>query len=380
MTDGLDAVRDTIAADWVEFDRLCQLTPAVSDALMSAPIMRELVPAEYGGRDGTVLEWFRAGREIARMDGSCGWVAVQGAAQNAMVAAQASPAFARAFFAHPQANMAATIRGNARVRRQGQDTFTVSGTWEFGSGATGATYLGGVVTAEDDSLEGHPLVPSVLVRTEEVEILPVWNPVGLRGTGSHHFRVKDAVIPRDQLFPIFNRKAARLDHRLASVGASNILIGLSAAAVQVGIARHALDLAREILASKSQLPVLDAPVLAEPTTVRDLASAEGQWLLTNAGLEGLIREMDGVLDAPWEEQRPAKIAARLAGISAVHAGAGITRAAYEAAGTDGQVAGSALERCFRDANVLTAHISSRSRSYLPIGRAYLGVPQQGDWF
>lgn len=303
MADGLDAVRAAIAADWAAFDNLCELTPAVSDALMAAPIMRELVPAEYGGRDGSVLEWFRAGREIARMDGSCGWVAAQGAAQNAMFAAQADPAFAHTFFEHPRANMASTIRGNVRVQRAGPEHIRVSGTWGFGSGAPAATYFGGVVTPEDNALEGVPFLPFVLVNGSDVEIIRTWNPIGLRGTGSHDFAVHNVIVPRSQIFSVFNHRAAAIDHRLVSVGASNILIGLSAAAVQIGIARHALDLARQVLATKSQLPVLDAPVLAEPTTLRDLAAAEARWLLTNA-LEGLLRDLDGVLEAPWAEQRP----------------------------------------------------------------------------
>lgn len=104
-------------------------------------------------------------------------------------------------------------------------------------------------------------------------------------------------------------------------------ITIAAAATHPGLARRALDEARNELRGKVNR-YTQAPLLEHPATQRNLEAAEGRWFACRTGL----RE---ALGAAWQRAlrgEPAthaeRLDARVAGTTAVHKCAEIVRTAY----------------------------------------------------
>lgn len=72
--------------------------------------------------------------------------------------------------------------------------FKISGRWGFSSGVDHCdwAFLGGLVK---DPETGVPDFWTFLVPRADFEVLPIWNTIGLGGTGSHDVTVKDAFVP-----------------------------------------------------------------------------------------------------------------------------------------------------------------------------------------
>ncbi|WP_375195359.1 flavin-dependent monooxygenase [Sphingobium sp.] len=72
--------------------------------------------------------------------------------------------------------------------------YRISGRWGFSSGVDHCdwAFLGGLVT---DPETGEPDFWTFLVPRDDFQILPIWNTIGLGGTGSHDVTVKDAYVP-----------------------------------------------------------------------------------------------------------------------------------------------------------------------------------------
>lgn len=72
--------------------------------------------------------------------------------------------------------------------------YRISGRWGFSSGVDHCdwAFLGGLVK---DPETGVPDFWTFLVPRGDFEVLPIWNTIGLGGTGSHDVTVKDAFVP-----------------------------------------------------------------------------------------------------------------------------------------------------------------------------------------
>jgi len=151
-------------------------------------------------------------------------------------------------------------------------------------------------------------------------------------------------------------------------------ISICAAATHLGLARRALDEARNELRGKTDR-YTQKPLLEHPATQRSLEAAEGLWHACRAGL----RE---ALSAVWESGlrgEPAtadmRITARVAAVTATQRGADIVRAAYDVSGASAVRRAGVLQRLMREASCLTHHISANQASYELTGRVRCGIDQ-----
>lgn len=81
-----------------------------------------------------------------------------------------------------------------------QGGFLVTGEWKYCSGAEFASFF----TANSIKDDGE--VSSFIFMTEQVEILHDWQAFGLKSTGSHTIRVKDAFVPEERTFDLTRRQ------------------------------------------------------------------------------------------------------------------------------------------------------------------------------
>jgi alkylation response protein AidB-like acyl-CoA dehydrogenase len=121
----------------------------------------------------------------------------------------------------------------------------------------------------------------------QVAILPVWDPTGMRGTGSDDFEVRDAFVPESRSFSVFTdapRETGPL-YRLPF----GVLTELPITAVAVGIARHALD-AFASLAQVKKIHGAGAPLMSDPVVQSTFGAAYATWQLAKSLLESLAHK------------------------------------------------------------------------------------------
>jgi alkylation response protein AidB-like acyl-CoA dehydrogenase len=369
-------ITELIRTQASEFDARSDLTPAVADAIVESDLMRILVPAEYGGLDGTLNDWFAACLPIAIADGSAGWVAAQGSVQNLLVASQSDPEFARAFCQAPRLNTALSFTGDVTLRPNDTGGWVVTGDWEYQSGCKSATCIGGLVSFVDTDFEPKPGLPYVLLWADEVRINETWDRVGMRGTGSHHVAVNDRTVPANRLVYFMNPAESRFrDHPLGRLGGGLVVIGLAATATLIGVARRALDEATALLRTKPQGPFAGEGVMIENHRVlSEVTRAEGLWDLTRLGFEGTLARLWEAASGPDPLSPEDEAQARLGAITAAHAAAQIVRDVYALCGTTPTASGTVLDRCFRDATTMATHGSIRTAGFERTGRALGLVP------
>ena len=343
-----------------EFEALRRLAPDFIASLKQAGVMRVLVPAEVGGYGASLTEGLEVLMTLAEADASTGWVCAHGNICAALIHASAEPRLCDEFFADPAAY--ASWSNLPRVQAvEEPDGLRISGSWGFESGCTGATFVGGMVMLPPVAAGAEPRMVAALAPIHEARIEETWDPIGLAGTGSHDVHFDDVFVPWRRTFP-WPFGIAVAPYPAAVVVGGGWFITIAAAATHLGLARRALDEARNELRGKTNR-MTQRPLLEIPATQRRLEAAEGLWWACRAGLrEALTAIWDSALrgEPATTAQR---LDARVAGVTAVQRGAEIVREAYDASGASALRRSGALQRLLRDASCLTHHISSNLASY-----------------
>lgn len=362
-----------IAADtrWQELDRARRVPQDLHDAAALAGLFRQLVAPALGGPGRPPIEWFRTGTALARHEPSFAWVVTQGAAELGWIAAGGDPTWAAEVLADPLGTSASSVAGIGRLVVAGERA-CFSGRWGFNTGSPNATWIGGLALAEQEGGDGKPVVRWGWVPAERATVADDWDPIGMRGTGSHSTVIDDQEIPMAWTFsPYAPTDNARGAHRCL-VGNGNWPIATSIAAVQLGNARRALDEARTVIAAKAPPP--DFVRLADSGAVqRQLVEAEGCW---QAGVAVVERELESMwAEATMLEElsTETRVALHRANLTADRLAVRAVELACELSGTAWLTPGAVLGRCRRDALALHGHVSVNGMSAEHNAKADLGI-------
>jgi len=266
-------------------ERLARLPPEISGPLLSQGFFRLWIPASAGGLELPLPEALRIYEAAACLDGSLGWAVMIGAG-GGLFAAWLPERGAQELFAPPQALVAGSGAPTGFAERM-PGGYRVRGAWRYASGAHQASVFtaacvvtaGGIPVAD---AQGRPLIRAMSMAPEAVRILETWDPLGMRGTGSHDFEVQDAWVPEHHAFSVLTdapRETGPL-YRLPF----EVLTELPVSAVGLGIARHAL---REF--AKAQ-PAPKSPGVGQGTVAARFAQAEAVLALAAAAVAGLAEE------------------------------------------------------------------------------------------
>jgi indole-3-acetate monooxygenase len=342
---------------------LGRMTPRMGDALLRAGMYRVGFARHRGGPEVPLSEQTAMIELIARRDAGIAWNAAILAATGFYAGRLGDAAFAELYpdFDRPTCG-SFHPRGRADVVDGG---FRVTGSWKFGSGIHSSRYIlggvevfdGGEQVLKDD---GSPLVLGVWLPREDVEILDDWQVVGLRGSGSCSYRVRDVLVPAAHSFDRYFTPDADAEPL-------NKLVDLpfySTASIAVGIAQHAVDLAAAGMAAKSPSGVTDTRRLAL------LGEAESYLRAARAVVYAGVARIDaaiftpGVLpDASTMARGDASVAAdlarRIVDLCAELVG---SAAIYESTGFD---------RLLRDLAGVCAHASTWRSRWVDVGRTVL---------
>lgn len=174
-----------------EAEKNATFSSKVIDAIKEGQLNRLMLPKKYGGPQVDLRTFIKIIRTVAKHNTSAAWLTYFYGLHNVV------PAFL------PEKGMDEVVNQGGmicdvfppvgKVVKDG-DGYRLTGTWDFASGILYCDWLGLGAVIELPDGQGPEYVMLVM-RTSEIEIVENWDPIGLRGTGSHRAVVEDVYVP-----------------------------------------------------------------------------------------------------------------------------------------------------------------------------------------
>ncbi|MHC2439393.1 3-hydroxy-9,10-secoandrosta-1,3,5(10)-triene-9,17-dione monooxygenase [Bradyrhizobium sp. USDA 4451] len=176
-------------------EELRRLPPETERELQDSGLFRILQPKRVGGSELDYVALVDCADALGQGDASVAWNFANLASHHWMLGMFAPEAQAAVWGENPEALIASSFVFPAGRARKTTGGYVLTGHWPFSSGveACGWNMLASVV-ASDDEADGVEYRLFLLNR-RDYSIDDTWNAAGLRGTGSNDVRVADAFVP-----------------------------------------------------------------------------------------------------------------------------------------------------------------------------------------
>jgi alkylation response protein AidB-like acyl-CoA dehydrogenase len=351
------------SADAIESDR--RLPDDLLDALHAGGWFRLLLPKAYGGAEADPVSFVSAIEYVARHDASTAWCLAQNAIC-AMVAAFVDPAVAEEMFARDARAVLAWGPGpNARAQKV-EGGYRINGSFAFASGGRHASWLGGYC-----AIEGAGGGRTMLFRAESAQMSDIWQVVGLRGTASDAYTVKDLFVPAAFSVARDDQAERRIRAPLYCMPTSS-MFAAAFAGVALGLARALVDALVALALEKTPRGYKNQ--LRESALFQtDLAQAEGRLRAARMYLVGTVAEIWRAVEANNAMSLEQRMQIRLAGSQALREAVAVGDAAYHAAGATAIFERNPFERRFRDLHTVSQQLQGRRAHFETVGRYLLGL-------
>ncbi len=368
------------AAPLIEAGR--SLTPDVLDALHGAALFRTLLPRACNGEEVTPADFVRMQEVIAAADASTGWCVGQGSGCS-MTAAYMEPEIAWEIWGRdPRAVVAWGMGDGTAVVVPGG--YRVTGKWRFASGAKHATWIGAHCKVQelDGSIrpgtagtsQNGVLERTMMVRRDAVAFEDVWNVVGLRGTGSDSYTLRDHFVPDAYSVTRDTDEERRAPGSLYQFSTTH-LYSSAFAGVAMGIARSMLEDFKAMAMKKT--PAATTRAMRDSEVIQNgVAQAEAKLRSARAFLlETLDEAWEGV-EARGTLAVEAKVLIRLATTSAIHRAKEVVEWTYHEAGATAIFLSEPYERRMRDIHASGQQVQGRTQHLELCGQHFLGRTPQ----
>ncbi len=364
-----------------EGERLRHVPPAMSEALAQSGLLQMFLPRGIGGEETAPLVAFDAIEELSRADGSIGWCTMLASILTAFTGWLA-PEVGRAMAGSPaDLRMAGSIRPQGKARPVAGG-YRIDGQWDFASGIHYARWLTCPCVVMDGdkpalTATGAPRTRIMWVPAEQATILDTWDVIGLRGTGSHDFVVKDLFVAEaysSSLAEAPKHPGALYVPRMFFTWVWTVTV-----ANAMGIARGAIDTFAAIATSKAST--------SSTQLLRDRPRVQAQTAHAEAALQSARAYVRNTVGEVWERVSRGEteldgpiLQARLAITHGMHEAARAVDTAFHAAGTNAVYRKNHLERYFRDIHVTLQHGAALHQHFEAAGQALLGKrPVDPGW-
>jgi alkylation response protein AidB-like acyl-CoA dehydrogenase len=335
------------------------------ETLIAVGCFRLIVPRSHGGAGADLPAALRVFSELARADASVGWTVMIGAGSWLDLATLPRATF-DALFARPDPIFAGAFSPTGSIEPL-DGGYRVNGRWGFASGCEHADWIWG--NCVEGVVDGVPQLRMAVFSPDQVVIEDTWNVSGLRGTGSHHFHVRDAVVEADHTARALVDEP-QIDDPVVRIPIPS-MFALAIASCAIGIAQGALDDVVALATSKT--PLLDPAPLA--------ANARFQYGLAAADTE--LRAITVMLDAEgtsaWTSALEgddftleARARMRATAVWCTARAAEVVDFAYRAAGGGAVYSDCALQRRFRDVRAMTQHFIVKDDTLTTAGAILAG--------
>tara|TARA_R110000823_G_scaffold132777_5_gene261232 strand:+ start:33297 stop:34472 length:1176 start_codon:yes stop_codon:yes gene_type:complete len=352
------------------------LTPALVEALWDSGLMQFMNPAEAGGHEPGFAELIETWIEMARQDGSLGWIGIANIPSACFAAAYLSDeGFAEVFTANDNR---VTMGGQFFPNGTGEAVeggYRVNGAWQFGSGTGHSEYVcAGFLPMDNGEMrmadDGMPVMMVAVVPRQEVTFQDGWHVQGLKGTGSYDYALTDVFVPESRTYPLLCRAPRRGGH-MYRFGVMP-LTGCGHAAWALGVARSAIDDVVQLAKDKTRMGE-ESSIAHKLTFQRNLAHHEGMWRAAHRLVVDTYTDMDQRVQRGESVSPAMRAEMRIAATYATEACREVVQFAHLAAGTTAIREGNRLERAFRDMYTGTQHAFISEKTYTEAGKLMLGL-------
>ena len=367
----LEALLPAIRARRDEIEQARRMPRHLIDDIRATGMFSLSIPRDIGGQQAGPHDILHAIETVARADGSTGWCAMIGVANN-LSAGYMIEAGAKEVYANPDMPSAGIAApGGAATRTDGG--VRVTGRWPFCSGITHCDWLwAGAMVMDNGKPRMTPHGPEIIhvcLPVSDLEIHDTWFVSGLSGTGSNDVSVSDVFVPDHRVFALLDPAGHRPEplYQLPPLG----WFVSQVSAVGLGIARGALDELATL--AQTKVPTLSRDVLADrPVAQIDLARAEARLAAARAFLYESVDDLWNTVSAGNQPTMRQLAMNRIAACNAADAGADVTRTAHVLAGGGSIYRSSSLQRHMRDAEAVTHHFTVAPHVWEDAGRIFLG--------
>ena len=340
------------------------LLPETINDLLSAGVLRALQPKRWGGMEYDYIAYIDIPMELARGCASTSWCVVNLMIHNWMLAMYDERAQVEVWGPDPDVLIAAGIAFPQGRARKVDGGYIISGRWNFSSAVHVSQWCMLAVTLrEGNANDGKPVdYRMCLVEQSNYEVIDDWHVMGMRSTGSMTVVAKDVFVPDHNALCMLDARGgdgfpgATVNPNplyrvsLAAMGGHGI------AATAVGNAMAALEFTRDMVKQRSTN--YTGARMRDFQTVQLRVGNAGakidaaRLMLRNDCFDVMDIARSGVMpdmETKLRFKRNAAYVAQLAteAVDMLHTVTGAT----------GVYNNYPLERMFRDAHALAAHIS-----------------------
>jgi alkylation response protein AidB-like acyl-CoA dehydrogenase len=367
------------AADRI--DAKNELPPDVLDAMFDAGMFKLLLPRAIGGYELKPIDFIQCVEAIAEGDASAAWCMNQGSGCS-MAAAYMAPDIAREIWGGKR-DVVAWGQGPGAKGIRVDGGWRVTGTWSFASGSRHATWLGAMCPSFDT--DGAPMVRpdgkawerTFLFRREHARIDDVWQVMGLRGTGSDNYIIKDLFV--DDAHCLTREYAPeRQQHGALYTFQAMQLYASGFASVGLGVSRAMLDAFITLAKTKSQAWSPDS--LRDNHAVQQIVSySDAAWKAARAGLHKAIDDAWRDVTLTGELSLEHRMEIRQAGTYAIHVSRDMAHQVFHEAGSTAIFNNRPFERRLRDVNSVSQQLQGRRTHFESVGQYRLGGEPNLRW-
>jgi 3-hydroxy-9,10-secoandrosta-1,3,5(10)-triene-9,17-dione monooxygenase len=349
--------------------------------LHESGLFRIVQPKRVGGSELDYIALIDCADAIGQGDASVAWTFANLASHHWMLAMFDARAQDLIWGKNPNALIASSFIFPAGRARRVDGGYVLRGSWPFSSGVNCCEWnmLASVVSSEDEA-DGIEYRIFLLPKTD-YRIKDTWDASGLRGTGSNDVEVSDAFVPNQMTVGVHELAGGPTPGSTVSPNALYTLPVFSLfpyvlSGVALGNAQACLndyvDLARHRASTYNRAKLSDLQTtqikIAEAASKIDAA----RLIMRHACIEALRDARRGHIP-----DMTAKTKMRRDGAYSVNLCTEAVALLFAASGARGLYMSGALQRQFRDAHAINAHIAFNfDAAGTNFGRVTLGLPSE----
>jgi alkylation response protein AidB-like acyl-CoA dehydrogenase len=271
-----------------------RLAPEVVKALTDAQLFRLLVPARYGGLETNLRTMMEVLAEVARGDGSAGWVMALLNTATWIATTFSDQAQEEMFGENPDAKACAIFIPPSKCERV-DGGYLLSGRWPYASGSFTADWA--AIGCALESEEGQNPAGLALVPSSSWTIDATWFMTGMQGTGSDTLVLEDHFVPdhRTQRFTDLCERRVATSALTTEPNAGMAFIPVAAlilVGAQLGLARHAMEISLSAIPSKRVAYTIYEQARNSPTHQLDVAEAAGMFDMAELLMQRAAGDID----------------------------------------------------------------------------------------
>ena len=370
-------MRELVATEAGESERLRTLSPAIVEAMWDCGLMSAFNPRAAAGIEPSFAEMIETWIEMAWQDGSFGWIGIANLPSSFAAAAYLpDEGFAEVFTANDnQVTMGGQFFPNGQGTAVGGG-YRLTGSWSFGSGIGHSQYVAAGFFPMDGGemrwvSEGVPDMRVAVVPRAQVSFNDGWHVQGLKGTGSYDYSVDDVFVPAARTFALFTREPRRGTSAATRMGLMPVTAA-GHASWALGVAKSMLDDVQELAATKFRMSDM-ASLASRPTFQKGLAHHVAAWRAARLLVLDAFTSAESAV-ADGADLTPALRAdMRVAAVYATDVARQCAEWAHLVAGTSSIREGTRLERAFRDIYTGTQHAFISEKVAIDVAQIWLGI-------